>query len=119
MPGVSSKISRHMERQTSAVVPSVAVDDTLANSVGIDYRSYSTGHFTVPSGSSLTTITWHAAHEDVSGSYIAAYTEANVAVTQTVAASRRYPIPAALAGAHWIRGTGNADGAITNVVLKS
>lgn len=97
----------------------VTIDTSVSNSTLIDYRRYNGGNFTVPSGSSITTLTFYTAHEDVSASYIAAYTEANAAVTMTVAASRRYPLPAALAGAHFIRATGNAAGTLTNVVLKS
>lgn len=114
---ITSNISHLTERHYKNV-GTVVVDQTLADSAAIDYRRYASGHFTVPTGSTITTLTWHSSHEDVDASFTPAYTEANAAVTQTVAETRRYPIPAALAGAHYIKAAGNADGTITAVVLK-
>lgn len=114
---ITTNISRLNERHHKSL-GTVTVDQTLADSSSIDYRRHGSGTFTVPNGSTITTLTWYSSHEDVDASFMAAYTEANAAVTQTVAADRRYPIPAALAGAYYIRATGNADGTITNVVVK-
>lgn len=114
---ISSNRAELCERHFKTI-GTVVVDQTLADSDSIDYRRYGSGHFTVPTGSTITTLTWHASHSSADGTFVAAYTQANAAVTQTVAASRRYPIPAELAAAHYIRATGNADGQIENVVLK-
>lgn len=97
---------------------SVAAAATLADSGAIDYRRYNSGHYTV-TGATTTSLTWYSSHEDVTASYVAAYSEANAAVTVTVATARRYPIPAALAGAHYIRAVANNAGTLDNVVLKA
>lgn len=100
------------------VVGTVAVDTTLADSDSIDYRRYGAGNFSIPTGSSVTSLTWYSSDSPTDGTFVAAYTQANAAITQTVAADRRYPIPAELAGAHYIRAVSNADGTLTQVVLK-
>tara|TARA_Y100000593_G_scaffold80998_1_gene151349 strand:- start:2659 stop:2883 length:225 start_codon:yes stop_codon:yes gene_type:complete len=71
----------------------------------------------VPAGSSITTLTWHAA-EKPGGTYLAAEDASSSAVTQTVAASQAHPIPTALQGAQVIKATGNAVGTI-DITMKS
>jgi hypothetical protein len=119
MGAIVSSNHAHLSENAYKIVGTVTVDQTLADSASIDYRRYSGGRFTIPNGSTITTLTWHSADEDVDASFIAAYTEANAAITQTVAADRTYPIPASLASAAYIRATGNADGTITKLVLKA
>lgn len=105
-------------KRESTIHTGVAVDNSaLASSTEIDITSYSSGSVFVPSGSSLTTLTWYAA-EKCGGTYHAAYDSAGSAVTQTVAADRAYPIPAALFGASAIKAIGNAAGTVI-VSLKS
>lgn len=117
-----AELAEHSYKQVNsgATANTIVADTVLAVSEGIDYRRYASGHFTVV-GASTTTLTWYSSMTDTPAAntgYVAAYTEANVAVTQTVAASRRYPIPAALAGAHFIRAVANVAGTLTSVCLK-
>lgn len=89
---------------------SVAVGTAVANSDEISYGEFSAGEVFVPTGSSITTLTWHVA-QTAGGTYLAAY-NASGAIAQTVAAGRAYPIPSDLAGARFLKGTGNAAGSI-------
>jgi hypothetical protein len=94
---------------------SVAVDTVLADADAIDIADYEIGRYTVPDGSSITTITWYANCKSTAD-YEAAKNGGN-AVTQTVAANESHEIPAGLFGARTIKGVGNADGVI-HVFLK-
>jgi hypothetical protein len=100
----------------SATIPDVTVATAVANSQPINYGGFASGMVHVPAGSSLTTLTWHACLTE-DGTYIAAEDAASAAVTQTVAASQAHPIPAALAGARFLKVTGNAAGTI-GITLK-
>lgn len=97
-------------------IPSVDVGTTVDSSDLIEFGSFATGMVYVPAGSSLTTLTWHTC-ESKAGTYLAAEDASSAAVTQTVAASQAHPIPAALAGARFLKITGNAAG-IVGVTLK-
>jgi len=96
-------------------VPTVAVGTAVANSGEIGYGEFSAGEVFIPDGSSITTLTWHVA-QTAGGTYLAAY-NASGAIAQTVAANRAYPIPTDLAGARFLKATGNAAGTI-GVSLK-
>jgi hypothetical protein len=89
-----------------------------ASSTAIPYGEFSQGQIFVPSGSSLTTLTWHV-YDPQAGAWVAAYAaDGTTAVTSTVAASRAVPIPASLAGASMIAAVGNAAGTV-NVEVKA
>ena len=100
----------------STTIPSVAIATAVADSDVIGYGPFGSGSLYVPAGSSLTTLTWYAC-ETRDGTYLAAETAASAAVTSTVAFSQSHPIPAALAGARFIKAVGNAAGTI-GVTLK-
>ena len=100
----------------SISIPSVAIGTDVANSDAIDFSSFTDGMVYVPAGSSLTTLTWHTC-ATIDGTYLAAEDASSAAVTQTVAASQAHPIPAALAGARFLKITGNAAGTV-GVTLK-
>ena len=95
----------------TTTIPSVTVATAVANSEEIMSGSYAGGMIFVPSGSTITTITWYAA-EKAGGTYLAAYDADGVALTQTVAASKAYEIPAALFGCRAIKAVGNAAGTL-------
>jgi hypothetical protein len=97
-------------------IENLDVGSTLAASDAIIYGDFERGMVHIPSGSSLTTLTWYSSISEA-GVYLAAYTESNSAITTTVAAGRSYPIPEALAGARFLKITGNAAG-VVGVTLK-
>lgn len=99
----------------SASIPVVTVDTAVGNSSVINYGDFEKGMVLVPSGSSLTTLTWHASDVE-GGAYLPAYNAAG-AITQTVAAGRSYPIPSDLNGARFLRITGDVAG-VVGVTLK-
>ena len=78
----------------------------------IPYQGFSQGEVIVPAGTTTVTLTWYVSNDDVT--YYAAYDSAAspAAVTQTVGSSKGYPIPAALAGARFLRVKGDAAGTI-------
>jgi len=91
-----------------SIVESIRFDATLADSTIIDMRSMDGGRYGVPSGSSLTSVTWHESF-DGGTTFVAAYDENGSAVVQTVAAARSYPIPYSLNASVMIKGVGNVD----------
>lgn len=99
----------------SQSIDSVTVGTAVANSVAISYGDFEKGMVSVPAGSSLTTLTWHASGVE-DGTYLPA-NNASGAITQTVSASKVYPIPSDLAGARFLKITGNAAG-VVGVTLK-
>lgn len=100
----------------STSIPDVAVGTSVANSGAIGYGPFTAGMVYIPSGSSITTLTWYAC-ETIDGTYLAAEDASSSALAQTVAQNQAHPIPAALAGARFIKATGNAAGVI-GVTLK-
>lgn len=101
----------------SVSIDGVAVATAVANSQTIGYVEFQSGSVHVPSGSALTTLTYHTSLKP-DGPYIAAFNDSNAAVTRTVAAGRSYPIPDVLRGARFIRITGNAAGSV-GLTLKT
>lgn len=99
-----------------SVAFTVTVDSTLADAEEICYTDQAGGRFHVPTGSSITSITWYDATTS-GGTFRASYDEYGSAVTQTVSAAKSYAIPAALAGAAFLKAVGDADGTI-DVTLK-
>lgn len=95
----------------SSLIDEVTVGTTSAASEEIIYSDRAGGRFQVPSGSSITSITWYDAPK-VGGAYVAAYDEFGVAITQTVSAAKSYEIPIALAGSAAIKAVGDAAGTI-------
>lgn len=104
----------------------ISVTNDIATTEAIPFEFARGGTVFVPNGSSLTTLTWHAA-EKLGGTYEAAYNNAGTpaAVTQTVAQDRAHPIPVetadgptSLAGAGALKIVGNAAGTVL-VNLKS
>lgn len=107
---ISAKYSQSIE--------SVTVATAVADSVAINYGDFEKGMVSVPTGSSLTTLTWHASGSEA-GTYLPAFSSeaVPVAVTQTVSGGKVYPIPIDLLGARFLKITGNAAG-VVGVTLK-
>lgn len=101
----------------SSLIKNVTVAAAVADSQELTFTDQVAGRFSVPSGSSITAITWYTA-DRVGGGYLPAYDEANQAVEQTVAAGRSYELPNALLGAAAIKAVGNVAGTI-DINLKS
>jgi hypothetical protein len=92
----------------------IAADITTAigTTKAIPYGDCNQGQVYVPSGSAITSLTWHVCYAE-GGTYVAAYDNGTPsAVVQTVAAGQGHPIPAALAGARWLKAVGDEAGTI-------
>lgn len=97
-------------------------DLSLTTAVGttdeLDMRMAAGGTVHIPSGSSITSLTYYAAPEPGSSSvYSPLYTDSGTAVTQTVAADRVYDMPSAVAACGAVKIVANAAGAV-KVTLK-
>lgn len=77
----------------------------------IDWSGAAAGTIFIPTGSTITTLTYHAAPKK-GGTYLPIQTAAGVAVTQTVAADKAYDMPASLVGCGAIKIVANAAGAV-------
>jgi hypothetical protein len=88
----------------------VTLTASLATTPDIGYADFAGGMVHVPTGSSITSLTWYTSHDGTT--YIAAQDSTGVAVTQTVAAAKSYPIPDALFGAGKLKCVANAGGAV-------
>ncbi len=99
----------------SVSIDSIVVDTAVGDSNAINYSDFERGMVSVPTGSSLTTLTWHVSGSE-SGTFLPARNAAG-AITQTVSGGNAYPIPSDLQGARFLKITGNADG-VVGVTLK-
>ncbi len=89
----------------------VALTDSAATTPAIDIDKYASGEVYIPTGSPITTLTFHVTNIS-SGTYLPAYDAAGNAVTQTVQAARAYPIPSTVFGASSMKIVVNAAGSI-------
>ena len=80
----------------------------------IDVTNFAAGQVHVPTGSSITLLTYYAAPEK-GGTYLPLQTAAGAAVTQTVAQTKAYDLPAQIAGCRFIRIVADAGGAVVIV----
>lgn len=99
---------------------------TDSTSPPIDFEDFSGGQIHIPSGSSITTLTWFTAPAAVDavsaetkpGTFVAAQDSAGAAVTQTVSAAKSYPLPTVLFGAAYLQCRVNTNGSV-DLTLKA
>jgi len=103
-----------LDRLSNTLV-AVTAGVTAAASDEIIYGSYAGGMVFLPADVGVTTITWYAA-EKPGGTYLVAYDEDGVAVTQTVSHTKAYAIPAALYGARALKAVASAGTASTIII---
>lgn len=99
----------------SVSIDSVDVGTVTGQSTVINYGDFESGMVHIPTGSSLTTLTWNVSSSE-GGTYIPAR-NADGAITQTVSGGNAYPIPSDLRGARFLKITGDGD-EIVSVTLK-
>ena len=105
-----------MNRFSTNLTATIGTD--AAGSSCIKFGEFAMGFFHLPSGSSVTSVTWYScATED--GTYQAAYDEYGNAVTQTVSDDKAYAIPNSLAGAVFLKAVGDAEETGATWVLKA
>ena len=104
----------YSSKQTAALTTAIATTPEIL------YEEFESGMVLIPTGSSITTLTWWACHE-VGGSYLPAKATAvsltvtprtYVTTVQTVAQTGAYPIPAELTGAVGLKIVANAAGTV-------
>lgn len=88
-----------------------ACTNDASTTAWIDKRGFSHGSFYVPTGSSITTITWYGAHA-IGATPRAAKDQDRVAITQTTAADEMCELPSALAGYPHVIPVTNASGTL-------
>ena len=93
-----------MDVQKGTMTITAVGDLDAAN--GIDIRGADCLWFTIDADETTTSLTWYVSHDGVN--YGAAKNESNEAITQTVAHSVPYPMPAALNGVPFVLAIGDA-----------
>lgn len=83
----------------------LAVTDDLATTQALRMSDQTSGTVRVPTGSSLTTLTWYIS-ETEDGTY-AVFDDAGTSGAQTVEGGKAYSLPAALASVAWAKAVGN------------
>lgn len=105
-----NRIARQSRRAT------VSITNSASTTGEIDFSGAAGGIVFVPSGSELTSLTYHAAPA-LGGTYLPLSDAAGEAVTQTVEAGKAYDLPAACYGAAALKIVGNTAGNV-DVSLK-
>ena len=95
----------------------ISVDTVLADAETIYFAHADGARIIVPTGSSLTTLTFHESHDGTT--FVAAYDSTGTAVTLTVAAARSYPFPSTLNASKYVKIVGNADGEVILVAKQA
>lgn len=97
--------------------PSCTIANGGTNSTGIDFSAYAFGQFTIPSAFTGATVTFQCS---VDGStYTTLNDSSNATISYTVTASRTYPLPDELSGAHYFRiVSASAEGAARTILLS-
>lgn len=99
----SSVIERQSTKQVVSLTNSIDTTET------INISGMASGTVGVPTGSSVTSLTYWVSHDGTT--YIPLYAVDNsAAVTQTVAQTRAYPIRSEAFGARFLRIVANASG---------
>lgn len=93
----------------------VSVTASAGTTGEIPFEECAGGMIFVPTGSALTSLTFHAA-EKCGGTYYPAYDASGNAIALTVVHTRAYQLPTALYGAGALKIVGNGSGSI--VILK-
>ena len=104
---MQTKVQRSSDTLVGFAVPASATGQ------GFDFSNYSSGEIRVPSGSSLTTLTWYSG-DAIAGPWYAC----GDVTAQTVTAGDAYQIPVALFGSRFLLPVGNGTGTI-NLDLKA
>lgn len=100
-----TRITRFAWDQTAAIT------DAIGTTAEIDYSEAICGGIGVPTGSSITSLTWYGART-AGGTYYPAYDKNGVAIVQTVAAARGYQFHEDLAGWRFLKAVGDVAGSI-------
>lgn len=98
----------------------VALTNDAATTPTISYQSAVSGTVHIPTGSSITSLTWHSGYTapatasaaEAATVFVPAQDSAGAAVVQTVAQTKSYPIPVALLGSRYLRCVANAAGTV-------
>lgn len=102
----------------------VAITTDVATTPIVDKSGYPLGRIYIPTGSTITTLTFYdqphvkkGTDPASSDAYYTAMDSAGAAVTLTVAAAKSYPLPEGVATSPLLRITGDAAGSITIVLM--
>jgi len=88
----------------------VAMTTSATTTEVITYDQYAGGGVLIPTGSTITTLTWHASADGTT--FAAASDEGGTAIVQTVSAAKAYELPSALYGWRYIKAVTNAAGTV-------
>lgn len=106
-----------MIQRFSAQIPTITLNTATSTTDELRLGSYAGGFLFFDASSTITSLTWYVA-EKPDGTYLAAYDEDGVAITQTVASDGAYAIPSALFGAVVAKAVSDAEDEVA-VCLKA
>ena len=89
----------------------ISLDTAIGTTEEIPFENANAGTIHIPTGSAITTLTYHAAPAP-GGTYLPLNDKAGAAVTQTVAATKCYELPTAVAGCGALKIVVNAAGLV-------
>lgn len=95
---------------------SLAITASSSTAAQLVFSSYAGGMVHVPSGSSITSLTWYGSDDGTT--YYAIQDGAGTAVVTTVAAGQAAPIPTACFAAAYLKAVGNTTGTV-HITLKT
>jgi hypothetical protein len=112
---------KHKERimslqRNSSTNNEITVGTTVADSDAIQYQNYAGGQVFVPTGSSITSLTWYSSYDGIT--YTAIYDGGGTSVTTTIVAAENCPIPDECFACPFLKAIDAAGGTIV-VSLKS
>lgn len=84
----------------------VAVNTAEGTTAAFDFQEWSGGTVHIPSGSSITSLTFYSSNTD--GTFLPLYDSTGTAVTLTVAATRAYEMPSAIFSCGRLKMVGDA-----------
>ena len=91
--------------------PALTLNTALNTTPEIDIAEFGQGEIYIPSGSTITSLTFNVCPYS-GGVYLPAQDTTGAAVTLTVAAAKAYPLPAVIFGAALLKIVTNAAGAV-------
>lgn len=108
-------ITRMNARGTGTDGISVSVTTSATTTPAISFSEFAGGTLYIPTGSSITSLTFHASPH-VGGTFYPAYDDSSMsspaAIVLTVAANRCYPIPSSLFGSGAFKMVSDAAGTV-------
>jgi hypothetical protein len=115
MPPIRKHQGASIDRQTESLT--LALTTSAGTTPAVNFAQFAGGRIYIPTGSSITTLTFHDAPTP-DGTYLPAQDADGEAITLTVEAGKSYPLPDELFAAAQLKIVADAAGSVA-LALKS